>query len=330
MKTITIILILFSIQLISEETTVLELETSHWGEKKLKNSNFPKKVYIKDFTVNYQLLINWVETRQGGRQFGGGVKGDATAQLMLGVASLTESDLIILTDSLYSNFIQKLQDQGFDVLNSSELAKSETLEKYDLVSINSPEKNDYPGVLVFKPSQEKFYKRRKKKYFDMFARSAALNHPHKIAEELNIGVINVSLNVNLFEDSESGFMKAVTRLGGNANLEAKTNLKIDKNSIISFSYPESNFVYKPDEDIQIDGVVEEKEYEAYQRADSDTWGTDYGIYGTRSVLTIYSADNLSFSNFQEIKCEPGAYKNGVFSKSSLFFQNVAKNMIQNY
>lgn len=321
-----LILILASSILFSQDEP--EIKSYEWGEKTIPGFN--KRVYIKDFKVNYQLMINWMDRKQGGRQFGGGVKGSATAQLFLGVPSLSTNVLQKLTDSLYNLYVDHLIKNGYFIVNNDEISDLEIWDKYELIDNTAPEKNEFPGIISFKPSQRGFYQRKKKKYFDSFFAGMAMNHPYKIAKEHNCIVSEVILEVSLFEDSESGFTKIVGKLGGGANLEATTRLKLNQYSKVQFAYPEASLTYNPEDGYPIQGVFEEKEYSAYQSQDRDYFGTSYDIGSDYAVLTIYEADDLTFKNMQSVECDPIKYYEGVLNISGIFFDKAIKTAITNY
>jgi hypothetical protein len=321
---ISLLLISLTFNIHSQTIEEFELGKTDWGTRVLKKSGFPKRIYIWDFKVNYQLLINWLEVKKGGRQFGGGVKGDATAQLMLGIKSIEDKHLTDLTDSLYLLFKETLKKNGYLLATKEEISNSEILKKYKLKQGGYLEKTKSPGQVIVSPSNEEFYERIPRKFFDAFARTRAYNHPHELSEEFNIAFVSVNLNVSVFEDAESGFSKAIGKISGEAKLNAATRLKLNELSKIEFAFPKSNFNYKPNNGIRILDVIPEKEFESRQSAEYDNLGTDYGS------LRIFSAENRTFKNLQVIECNPLLYQNGVIKASNEFIKRTIEDMNQNY
>lgn len=322
MKKSILVLFAFAVFTFGQQIGEFELDESEFGDRHIKGHN--KRIYIADFQVNYQLLLNWIEKRQGGRQFGGGVKGDATAQLLLGLPAISEQNVIDLTDSLFAKYKEHLREKGYFLINDSLVANSEVLEDYRKEIGGRLERVEGRGDILVRPTNFEYYERIPKNYFDSFYRAFAQNHPHKLAEEFGIIVNKVYLHFSLFEDSESGFSKAITKLASSANIEVTTRFKLSPLSNVNFYFENSNVKYNPENGIPIKNVVEEKEYTATQNADRDSYGADYGS------LRIFSADNKSFKNMQNIKCDPIKYQKGASSASEIFFNSALLELNKKY
>jgi hypothetical protein len=75
----------------SQNTEGVSYKDFGYAQKKFDKA--PKKIYVAQFRVVYQLMADWTESTQGGYQLGGGVKGKATARLAVGLQGIEDNDL---------------------------------------------------------------------------------------------------------------------------------------------------------------------------------------------------------------------------------------------
>ena len=94
----------------------------------------PKKVFIKNFKIYYQMIAEAEKTSYGGRQFGGGsYTGDATARLAVGVEGVTGADLQTLTNGIYEDYLANLKNQGLEVYTSKDFPNMEAFAESELL-----------------------------------------------------------------------------------------------------------------------------------------------------------------------------------------------------
>lgn len=96
--------------------TIGDFKTKDQGRANNRMKKKEKRVYIADFQVNYQLGLALQDEQKGGRMFGGGVKGDTKATLVVGLAGIDDVDLQDMTNKLYEEYVTNLQSQGYEIV----------------------------------------------------------------------------------------------------------------------------------------------------------------------------------------------------------------------
>ncbi|MDC1067726.1 hypothetical protein OAQ99_01050 [Candidatus Kapabacteria bacterium] len=312
-----ILIILFLQASYTQDSKHLEISEKSWGDKFLKNTGFPKRVYIMDFTVSYQLLVNLIKPKSLKN------KNSKAKQLLLGITSLDEIDLKQITDSLYNNFLNSLREKGYIPTSLDLVSESNIWENYELIKGGVPQKTKYNGVVKYSPSHEKYYRRKERKLFDFISRSRASNHPHEIAEEFNIAVARVHLIFSITDNSILDFSNNSKKTKRDSKLKIITNLKLNKLSEIDFKYPNSNFSFKLKDNLLINNVIENKEYGTVKRV-NNTKKMNLGS------LNFFSNHKDSYKNLQVIDCIPIDFQNESIGATKLFFNEVLKSMNNKY
>lgn len=86
--------VLLAIPVLSEAQMIPEKKINVIQVKSKNFNEAPKKVFIKNFKVYYQMIAEAEKTIYGGRQLGGGsYTGNATARLAVGVEGVNAEDL---------------------------------------------------------------------------------------------------------------------------------------------------------------------------------------------------------------------------------------------
>ncbi len=197
-------------------------EISSIGQKKFKTA--AKKVYIADFRVNYQLLYSQTEVAEGGREIGGGYRGDAKAGLTMGVKGLSQEDLAEITDEIYEQYVKQFKEMGYVQISAAEAAGIKEFEGYEMKSGGTFSEDQVPGLISTVPSNYEYLikgtnsKGKEKTRFNGYKASAQLG-----------GVIVARLNIDVLfvEDAESGASKGLSKaVGGVAKIVVRPNLRI--------------------------------------------------------------------------------------------------------
>ena len=330
MKKVTMVLAMSLITLMAGAQGSVEIkDLSGAGQKKFKKA--PKKVYIAEFRVMYQLLFSQVEVAEGGREIGGGYRGDAKAGLTMAVQGVNEQDIKDVTNDLYQNYVKKLQGAGYEVLNADAASGTKAYEDWERKTGGGLNEAQVPGYIMSTPSNFDYYvKRTNKKGKE---KKSFIPNTHKVSAELGGAVvISVNVVVPFVVDAESRASKAVSKtIGGLAKIVMKPDLRIEKEithgaqTKVSYVYAEkkvavdavSNWVLK--NNIDIPGVFEEKKYKASESADQDLWGSDYG------ALTVYHVNDKYLSKTHPIPCEKEKYKQGVLDASTNYLDATLTN-----
>ncbi|HEY3402339.1 MAG TPA: hypothetical protein VGK59_03065 [Ohtaekwangia sp.] len=305
-----------------------------YGLNKAKDA---KRIYIADFNVNFQVYNEKEDFKQGGHQLGGGVKGDASASLSIGLEGLDEKTVLDITNKLYQEYTDKLKAKGLTIITADEAAKIESYEGYERMQGGKVSLAQLPGVMTTTPvGYEYFVKKISKDGKENkggFLGNEAMKYA-KMSKDLDDAIIgNVDITV-LFVQDQNAFQ------GNGANIKVKTNLRIIASegitmasdakikmkgqntvtvvaSTVAFYHGKmgagATSVYtgtlaKP---IAIDGVIEDTKVQSFANA-GVSQGTST-IYGT-----FYSVQNASNKNAKVITVDAGKYSEGVYAGASKF------------
>lgn len=342
-KFLGLLLFVFSFTILqAQELGEFKPKDDTFGLGKLKSK--PKKIYISNFSINYQLFNEKEKTKKGGALFRDkGVRGDATAELIVGLGDLSENDFQKITDSLYADFVAQVKAKGFEIISPDVAAKTETYEGWTKASGPFVMASDKPGLISVTPAGFTFYYPDKTKVGKALANKfAALNTSQQsLSKDLDDAVV-VAVDLYVF------FMKDVYAFQGSAaNIKIKTQLSLVANEAISaksndkkgiafnkqveyvtgantISFvcgkyaiggsAESVYTGLLKKDLTIENVIDEKVIQSFAKGEVDFVGDDtyFGKY--------YSAENKSSSKTTLIKVDANKYKKGVFNAGKAFLE----------
>lgn len=118
----------------------------------------PKKVFIKNFKIYYQMIAEAEKTSYGGRQIGGGsYTGNATARLAVGVEGIAPDDLQKLTNQIYSDYINSLEATGLEIFNSSDFPNLAFFAEDQLLEGPRINQEQIKGSLMVVPEGFSYY-----------------------------------------------------------------------------------------------------------------------------------------------------------------------------
>lgn len=299
---------------------------SGYGQKKFKDA--PKKMYLASFRVIYQMLYSQTEVAKGGREIGGGYRGDATAGLNMAIKGLQTTDLQQLTDEIYQNYLAQLKAAGYELVSIDEAQKSDQFEGFERKMGGTLNESQFPGLITAIPSGfEYLIKKTTKK-----GKEKGRFNGFKVSADMQGTIVSqVTIVVPFVEDAESGFSKALTKgLGGIAKIVVKPNLRLESESMgasgafsmdvaqtkTSYWFAEkkikplavSNLQLK--KDVDIPDIIEEKKYKAAKSSQSDLWGSQYG------ALTVFNVTDTYLENTYPIEVNSEQYKASVKQAAS--------------
>lgn len=321
-----------------QEVGEIKLKDSGFKEKKFNDAK--KRIFIQYFNINYQMMYGESETARGGRQAGGGYRGDASASLTLGVQGVDLERLQKITDSCYANYIQQLKSKGFEIVNPEELSGHEYFEDWEIAQGGKATAASYTGYISTSPNGATFLVSK----LDEKGRPLVKNNIFdlagmKLSKTLDgLIIARVDFMIPFARGAESQGSKALTKtFGGVAKVVIKPDLRIAPQvtipakgdfkkptfagSSVSFAFKKSLkyqalFQVKPKKDIQIEGVFEEKKYKAVQSGGQDLWGSNVG------AMKVFSVEAESLESVQPIPCDGDIYEKGV-EKALQTFMNMA-------
>lgn len=337
MKQIFTLAIFFLFMAIGQAQTLGEFKPKDQsnGLGKLKNSN--KRIYISNFSVNFQIYNEKDKFKQGGYQLGGGMKGDASASVSVGLEGIDEQTVLQITDQLYKEYTDKLKAKGMTIISPDEAGKIESYEGYTRVQGGKVSMAELPGTVTATPNGYEYYV----KGFDKngkskkggFLGNAAMKYP-KMSKDLNDAIIsNVDITV-LFVRDQQAFQ------GNGAKLKVKTDLRIVSNDAIvmasdaAIKFKGANTVSAVQskvefyhgkmgmgsttayigtlaKDLMINDVISSEKVTSYAAGSVD--GGTKTMYGT-----YFNPRNGSSESTKIIKVDADKYKTGVLAGASKF------------
>ena len=321
MKTKLIFALLLSIgsQAIGQQLEDFEINAKAWGDGKMRKED--KRIYISKFEINYQLMANFSETAEGGRQLGGSYRGDATASLVLGIPGIDEKKLQENTNQLYQQFVAQLKSEGFTIITPDEASKTKLYADWERLSGGTPSMGQNPGYIQTVPAgfdyfKEKINKKGRAKTSIFYGIQLT-----KLAKEMDGAFIAiVKVNVPVFEDAESGGSKMLgDALGGVAKVVVRANYRLAPSiyfqtgamsgeavlTQVTIMHPEGAINCYLKKDASITGVFDNsKKYKAVETAAVDSQGTQMG------ALTIFRPDDRTLKQMQTVTCDPDKFIEG--------------------
>ena len=311
-------------------------ETSH-GLGKLKRSDGAKRIYIAGFDVNFQVYNEKQDYRQGGSMLGGGMRGDALAEVSVGLEGLDEQTIQQITDQLYQDYISRLKAKGMTIIAADEAAGIKAHEDFVRMKGGKISMAEVPGVMTCTPTGYEYFIKKLgkdgKEKKGGFLGTQAYLYP-KLSNELGDAVIgSVDLTV-LFISQQVGFK------GNGAKVKVKTSLRligveaVTMTSDAKFKMKGQNTITTVVSDVSfyhgkagagattfytgtmtkpfmINNVIEDQKIASFARG-----GTDAGtstIYGT-----FYSVRNGKNANAKIFSVDPAKYKEGVYGAAEKF------------
>ena len=296
-------------------------DVSGYGQKKFKDA--PKKMYIASFRVIYQMLFSQQEVARGGREIGGGYRGDATAGLNMALKGLETEDVQKLTDEIYLDFVNQVKAAGYELASIDEAQQSVEFEGYERKMGGTLNEAQFPGLITAVPTGFEYMikrttsKGKEKGRFNGFKLSADL---------AGTVIATVTVVVPFVEDAESGLSKSLTKaVGGVAKIVVKPNLRIESDIMgsagafsLDMAQTKSSFFFaerkiKPlavtnahlKKDVDIPNIIEEKKYKATESAQTDLWGSSYG------ALRVFNVTDAFLENTYPIEVDASAYRAAV-------------------
>ncbi len=312
-----------------------------FGLNKIRKSDGAKRIYIAGFDVNFQVYNEKQDFKQGGHTLGGGVRGDAMAEVSVGLEGLDEATVQSITDQLYKDYVGKLQANGLTIIGADEAATTGTYKEFVRMKGGGISTAEIPGVLTCTPTGFEYYVKKLdkdgKEKKGGFLGTQASTFP-KLSAELGDAIIgSVDLTV-LFISEADGFkglgakvkVKTSLRLVGQEAVTMTSDAKVKfkgANTVtsavsdVSFYHGKmgagatSTYTGTLAKPLMISGVIDDEKISAYAHGGTDAIGTST-IYGT-----FYSAENRTNKNAKIISVDRDRYKEGVYSAGSKFLNH---------
>ncbi len=276
------------------------------NEKKMKKA--PKRVYIKEFSVSYQLIyMDQDQTREGVYH------GSTKSSLTVGFEDVKLEDLQANTDALYKNFVDKLTASGFELVSADEAAQTKLLEGYTKVEGGQISRAQAYGYAYTTPNGYDYLV--KKINSDGKQKANVFLNPGKLSNQLDEAVVvSVVMNIPFMIEAESTGSKLLKdAVGGVSKVVAKPYLRIASgSSAITYNYGyEAGLNHKLDKNINIEGVFEDEKFKASAAAKQNS---SYKM----GYHTMVVSEKATAENIQVAKCDADKYVKGVTKATSLY------------
>lgn len=288
------------------------------GQVQAKNfDEAPKKVFIKNFKVYYQMIAEAEKTIKGGRQFGGGsYTGNATARLAVGVEGVEPEELQQLTNSLYKDYISKLKSLGMEVYNSKDFPNLEFFSDDELLEGPRINQEQIEGSLMVVPDGFSYYVKRvnkKGKEKGSFISnlggeatsefSSSIYHKGlpKVSQELeDMIVVDVAVNVpSIYLDPKSALGTVKIKGGSNLRLEnARATYVSGKSPKPGAAAPDKYIELILKEPVSIEGVFEKQDFKSQAKREVTT---------VPSYASFFTVENSSVELSNTITCKSEDY-----------------------
>jgi hypothetical protein len=294
--------ILFTALTVNAQVSEIKLDDGGFG----KFSRFDKKIYISEFTVNYQVLYEAKKSKAGG-QFGvgGHYKGSSEAKGALGLKDMSTEMLQKMTDELYANYVKELKNNGFDVITAENAPDIEAFKGFEQSTGGTPYVL-YPGTITCNPTGFSFFYEKGVKA----KIGKIIDQTPSISRDLGDVIISkVCLNVE-FAKSGQQFIKYGSSVKMETNLAVVQSLTAseiaeekllrtkenDVKTIASYvnfgvgkkmASVEAGYYGTIKKDVAIKGVIEDEKVNAF--ADGKA-ASSYQMVGSNYAILFYEED----------------------------------------
>lgn len=288
--------------------------------KKIKKA--PKKIFIAEFNIFYQLVYaDFEQSREGVHH------GKTSATLTVAAPDIKKENLKELTNKLYKEYTQNLKSKGYQILPTSAAKGIKNYENWEIHDGGGLNEAQIKGYVMSTPDDYQYFlkkvnkKGREKKGF--------IDNSIKVSQQLD-GVLVAKINIVIpfMKDSESGASKSASKiLGGISKLVASPDLRLTSSSVAS-GYAngystQATYAYSTGmseqamvrailkDDVPIPGVFNDEKFKAVAVTQLNQ------EYNTGAYTIIQSTD-VNASNVQMAKCDSDKYNKGTYEASKSF------------
>jgi len=322
MKQIVLFILLISCgtQLVAQNVTISEvnIKSTETGKGKLRKA--PKKIYIAEFRVFYQIVYVATETEKG-KMSGNMLSGNATASLMMNLSGLVDEDLINNTNYLYNQTITRMKEAGYEIVTPDQMAGIKEFKGWQRKKGGTLNDAQAKGFLMSTPTDFEYFVKGTKESGK--EKSTFTDNSAKISfQGDNVTVVKINLIVPMAENGES-YISSALDLGAKA--VGQTAFKISDEGVggtfttCSFinseamSLPTSMMVYNLKDPIEIEGVLEKQKVKVVGVQDI-SFGIDIGLF------RHFEVENTITRKSVPIPVESALYNKGVRDAGDAFIK----------
>ena len=284
------------------------ISDNSYGEKKLKDA--PKKVYLNQFVVNYQLVAASSESSTTGK---------TSAAMAVGMTGVQPDVMQEITNNAYAMVVKKLQDAGIEIVSSEEAGQTEFYSDWTKMTGGTPSKAQLIGYVSTTPIGFDYYV--KKITNKGKTKGTFLDTTPALSKDLGdipVFEANVSFQFVTIEGNSS-YVTEATKMKGVVNYQLPESASAQSAEGIFGSKMEISPVlarivwkggmngagansilhYSPKGGVEISGVMEEKKFKEYV-APNVSYNTNY------AGVSYINDKELEVSH--QVKADPQVYK----------------------
>ena len=322
-----------SLETYAQDLGEFKPKDNSYGLNKVKDA---KRILITGFEVNYQIYNEKQDFKQGGHVMGGGTRGDALAELSVGLEGLDAKTVQGITDKLYQDYLEKIKAKGLTLVTIEEAGKTNVYKDFTKVTGGSVSMAEIPGVMNTTPTGFEYYVKgfdkdgKSKKGGFMGTETSLFPRLSNELDDAIIGTVDITV---LFVRDKEAFagngakvkiktdLRIVSVEGVTMNKKAKVKLK-GQNTVttvtsnVSFYHGKvgagatTSYVGSLAKDLEINGVVNEDAVTS--AAAASTFGTST-LYGQ-----FYTVEHKTSKNAKVIPVDPAKYSDGVYAAANKF------------
>jgi hypothetical protein len=200
--------------------------------------NAPKKVFINSFNVYFQVFGSARASTTGGEMLGT-LRGNTNVAMGVFLDGVDSDDFLEVTDKVYSEYISKLRDMGYEIISPEEAGK--TTELQDWVRKEGGEINSTQsvGFLKVTPRNYAYFVKREtakgKEKSGIFANTGTLSKQLNDAVIADVNLVFYFVQMKTFDNEFLGF----SQVTGKPDFHFARLLGDVKNQVLS----SSNFAF---------------------------------------------------------------------------------------
>lgn len=334
---------LLAIQAIAQKPEIKD--KGSYNEKKFNNG--PKKVFIANFKVNFQVMMEAQDSKEATSTFRGGFKGAQKAALTVALDGINDDILQRITDKLYDEYVSDLKSKGLEIITPEEVKEVEYFQDHEFITGGTVQDEGIPGTLTVVPTGYSYYYKKK------LIKNLAIDTDFKLSQQLDDAIIaKVTLVVPFAEFGGDGIKL------GESKVKINTNLRIGAQFVASQIHESKKFIdlHSGDndyggantsvtfgmgkgpgmswksyyngflaEDLPIEGVVEAKKMKAI--ALTTSLGTR--SYQVGNMVTHFYSDDKEIK-YESIPVDASLYENGVSNGLSTVLKAFTSSFLSNF
>lgn len=259
------------------------------GFKTNKIGEGPKKLYIANFTINFEMYKEAIDKKAAGG-FGRTIKGAAKAKAAIGLATLDKEAIQAKANQLYNEFVAEFKNKGYEIISAEKAGITDTYKNWKKASGPEVFETDMKGIIAVVPADFSYYYKDRNAFSSKFGNFAKTSQ--NLSKELDNALIaDVSL-IYVFCETGTDWNignQAKVKLLVNYRLAAQHNVSDEKtgagitsmfdkskqavglSSTVNFTRgklpiggsPESQYIGLMKSDLEIDGVLKKEKVIAF-------------------------------------------------------------------